>query len=341
MGRCRVDSTIERKTVGDFDFPLGVYPVEEMAPREGFTLQFESADGDDVGDSEGTWEEWTDRYVFDIVIRHARLEPLVRAMLAMFPGRIFPILDVLGNDAYREIDPYVAYELVGQERFTECLRRYRGWFFEDGLVGFGCMAEEPFLYLFVDEHKIITVRAETHMKERVEKVLQAFDLKEVEQIAGADAALHEHRGVLETPDERPDLLTADEIIEELQDQWGLELNVDGDKNVDESGTDLGVTPWRVMVRMVGSKAEVKYAEAVLSAPTLNEARSMAVEAVEELALPEHAEEMLDDDQQVDFDIITADRLENDDVAHALPKGTKPPTPKDLATQEVWSCRWLE
>lgn len=340
MARCRVDSSVERKVIGEFDFPLGVYPVEEMTPREGYTLQFESADGDENPDGgDGTMEEWPDRYVFDIVIRHGRLDSLVRALLAMFPGRIFPILDVLGNDAFREIDPYVAYELVGQERFTESLRRYRGWFFEDGLVGFGCMAEEPFMYLFVDEHKIVTVRAETHMKEKVERVLQAFDLKEVEQIAGADAALHEHRGVLEAPEDRPDLLTAEEIVEELQDQWGLELNVDGDKNLDESGAELGVVPWRVMVRMVGSNAEIKYAEVVLSAASLNEARTAAVEAVEELALPDHAEEMLDGEQPVDFDVITADRMEIEDLPHALPKGVK--SPKDPSEAGVWSCRWLQ
>ena len=226
MARCRVDKSIKRKEIDGISFPLGVYPVEEMTPRTGFTLMFEPSDGDT---EEGEWEEWPDRYVFDIMISATRVESLCRSLFAMLPGRFYPILDVLGHDEYREVDPYVSYELVGQERFHDALRRYRGYFFEDGLVGFGAMSEEPFLYVFVDEHKIVTVRVQADMRERMERLLAAFDLTEVEEIAGADAALHEHRGVLDAPDERLDLLTADEIVEDLRNDWGLVLNIDPDR----------------------------------------------------------------------------------------------------------------
>jgi hypothetical protein len=249
--RCLVDKSLSRTVMEGFEFPLGVYPVEAMKPREGYTVAFEQADGsegegpssfsEEADDERDQWEAWPDRYVWDIVIRTSRLEALCRALFSMLPGRVYPILDVLGCDAYREIDPYVAYDLVGQERYIEGLRLYRGFLFEDGLVGFGAMSDEPFLYVFVDEHKIVTVRAETALKEKVEKVLAAFDLEEVEQIAGADAALHEHRTVLEAPDNRPDLLTAEEVVEELKDLWGLSLNVDPERNLGEQGEELGIT----------------------------------------------------------------------------------------------------
>src|SRR5690606_20568582 len=101
---------------------------------------------------------------------------------------------VLGHDAYREVDSLVSYDLIGQERFMDAIRRFRGFFFEDGLVGFGAMSEEPFIYIFVDEHKLITVRVETALKEKVEQVLATFDLQPVDEIAGADSVAHEHRG---------------------------------------------------------------------------------------------------------------------------------------------------
>ena len=247
MGRCRVDQSIERVVVEGFAFPMGAYPVEPMQPKPGFTLAFESADGDDSGqDSE--WEEWPDRYVYDILLSATRVEALCRSLLAMLPGRVFPILDVLGHDAFREVDPYVSYELIGLDRFLDTLRRYRGYFFEDGLVGFGAMSDEPFLYIFVDEHKIVTVRCEVALKERIDSLLAAFDLKEIEAIAGADSATHEHRAVLDAPEDRPDLLTADEIVEELREDWRLSLNIDPDTNVDDAGTDLGITGWRCLVR---------------------------------------------------------------------------------------------
>lgn len=233
-------------------------------------------------DGDGELEPWPDRYVFDINIRASRVESLCRQLFAMLPGRIFPILDVMGNDGYREIDPFIAYDLVGLERFLDAVRRFKGWFFEDGMVGFGAMSEEPFIYIFVDEHKIVTVRVAAGAKEQVEKILQAFDLEEVDKIAGADAAVHEHRGVLDAPSNRPDLLTHDEIVEQLKDDWGLTLNVDPFNNNDESGTPLGLVPWRCIVRVFDEGGEVRYAEAFLTADSLQGASELAISAAESL-----------------------------------------------------------
>ncbi|MFT3684467.1 MAG: hypothetical protein QM783_05980 [Phycisphaerales bacterium] len=351
MARARVDSSIKRQSApipagkdgvggGDFEFPLGVYPVEPLTPIEGYTIAFESADdgpppleggsslggngaggggggggggrrpadrgepaepweteGDDSDDEsserefpedlpgmdgEGDLEPWPDRYVFDINIRASRVESLCRQLFAMLPGRVFPILDVMGNDGYREIDPYIAYDLVGVERFLDAVRRFKGWFFEDGMVGFGAMSEEPFVYVFVDEHKIVTVRVAAGAKEQVEKILRAFDLQEVDKIAGADAAVHEHRGVLDAPSNRPDLLTHDEIVEQLRDDWGLTLNVDPFHNLDENNNKLGVVPWRSVIRVFDEKGEVRYAEVFLTADSLQAANELAVSAAESL-----------------------------------------------------------
>ena len=49
MARCRVDKSIERLVVDGFAFPLGVYPVEQMTPKQGYTTTFESADGGELG----------------------------------------------------------------------------------------------------------------------------------------------------------------------------------------------------------------------------------------------------------------------------------------------------
>lgn len=376
MPRCRVDRSIERKVIEGFDFPLGVYPIEAMTPREGYTLAFEAADGgeadgptdfgssddddqrddrpggprsgrgdrDDRDEARGDLEAWPDRYVWDIAIRASRVEALCRALFALLPGRVYPILDFLGNDAYREIDPYVAYDLVGQERFIEGLRLFRGFLFEDGLVGFGAMADEPFLYVFVDEHKIVTVRAESAMKERIESVLAAFDLEEVEQIAGADGAPHEHRSVIEAPDDRPDLLTPEEIVEELKEMWGLSLNVDGETNTDERGEDLGICGWRCVVRGTTTEGEVRYVEVLLTADCLNAAQDLAADAAEHVLSDDDSieidESALDDDEPAgELDIIAADRLKPDEfeklVREAVSKKVDP------SIERVWAARRME
>ncbi len=280
--RCEADPSIERRRIEGFAFPLGVYPVDETGteapPREGYTVAFEPADGDPM---EGEWEEWPDRYVFDVLVSADRLEPMVRALLTILPMRLYPILDVLGHDAFREIDPYVAYDLVGQDRLLEGMARYRPFLFEDGLVGFGAISEEPFLYLFIDEHKVVTVRAESDLRERMEGVLAAFDLESREEIWGADAATHEHRGILLTPDDRPDLLSAEEIVEELRDQWRLTLNIDPETNIDDEGKDLGITAWRCVIRWTGGAAASeapRYGEVLLTAGSLSEAEELALDA---------------------------------------------------------------
>src|SRR6185295_6009920 len=99
MPSCRLDPSVKRQSTDGFQFPLGVYPIEALAPKAGYTLTFEAADGDN---DSGEWEEWPDRYMFDIVVSAERLEPLCRRLFSILPGRIYPILDLLGRDAYRE-----------------------------------------------------------------------------------------------------------------------------------------------------------------------------------------------------------------------------------------------
>jgi hypothetical protein len=386
-----VDQTVKRVEVGGFAYPLGVYPAEpvEPAPRAGYTTAFEPADDGSeepgeaslsgVEESEeppregpaGGWEEWPDRYVYDILVPATRVESLVRTLLALLPGRVFPILDFLGQDEWREVDPYVSYDLIGMDRFMESLRRFRGFFYEDGLVGFGAMSEEPFLYVFVDEHKVVTVRVEADWKERVEKVLAAFDLEPIEELLSADSVTHEHRSVLETADDRPDLLNADEIIEVLKDEWRLVLNIDPETNVDEEGHDLGITGWRCILRCdpegpgrgVNSnestveeaarilaeaaqktgedpKASVeepapKYIEVFLTADSYRLVGDLAIEAIEKLFERDGVE--IDADSTPEPVMVIADRWNTDDFIAAVEKATgqKPDMLESGSVHAAW------
>ncbi|MBX3365590.1 MAG: hypothetical protein KF866_12605 [Phycisphaeraceae bacterium] len=329
MTRCLADSSIPRVEIGGFKFPLGVYPIEPLTPRPGYLVEFEPADG---GDEASEWEEWPDRYVFDIVITSERLAPLIRSLLSILPPRVYPILDVMGHDPYREIDPYIAYELVGLDRLVEGIRRFRPFLFEDGLCGFGAMCDDPFAYLFVDEHKILTIRVAAEARERVERILKAFDLEQVPEPLGADAAAHEHRSVLTAPPEAADLLTPEEVIERLRDEWKLVLNIDTETNEDDQGNPLGVTPWRCLVRttLEGEPAP-RYAEALLWADGLRIAEETALDAAEE-ALGSAAEKI------VDNFVVSADRLTDAQLTkHKSTPGSKT-VPK--ASGNLIRIKWL-
>jgi len=335
MPRCLADETIDRRTAKGFDFPLGVYPVEPMTPQEGYCSEYEPADGDEGFDEV---EAWPDRYVFDIVISATRLEALWVQIFSLMPGRVYPILDYIGHDCYREIDPYIAYEPIGQERMTNLLQRYRGFFFEDGMVGFGAVSEEPFFYAFVDEHKILTLRIEPDLRPKVEKLLASFDLHAIEEPAGADAAAHEHRSVLITPKDQPTLLNADEIVEIARESWGLVLNVDPETNLDDEGVDLGITPYRCLLRYESNQSpNPKYAEVICTADCLLQAETLSLEAMEELI-----GEPKVDDLVSDLFLISADRVRLEDIGIGK-SDTKPPkslSKKHLLQSGVLGSRWL-
>lgn len=281
MPKIVIDPTITRNEPEGFAYPLGVYPVEPLEPLQGYTAEFESADGDNEAD----WEEWPDRFMFDVVVTTQRLRSLCKLLFSFLPGRVYPILDVLGNDAYREVDPYIAYDLVGIERFLDGVLHFEEWLFEDGLVGFGAMSMNPFFYVFIDEHKAITIRAGLDLKDRVERALAAFDLGPLEELVGVDSVAHEHRGVLAPPDAGEDAsLTAEEIVERLIDSWLLQLNVDPRTNVDEQGRDLGFTAWRMVTRCIPEEEEPPvYAEILLVSDCLENAEALAVQAVNTVA----------------------------------------------------------
>ncbi len=362
MARCTVDTTIVRHEVEGFKFPLGVYPVEEMKPKAGYTLDFEPADG---GDESGDWEEWPDRYVFDAVLSAERVPGLVRLLLGMMPAKVYPILDILGHDAFREIDPYVSWELVGTDRIMEAIRQVPGFFYEDGLCGFGAMSEEPFLYFFVDEHKIVTIRAESVLREKIERMMSVFGLSQTEEAAGVDSAAHEHRSVLVTPKDDPISMSFDEIVEQLRDDWRLVLNVDPETNVDDDGKELGRTTWWCRVRVAVGEASgesepgekmpalstgeiteaaaaedeaegewaTRYAEVVVTATCLREAEEMAAEAAEKLA------GMEDSEAPPPF-VVFADRMSEDQAAEYLGRSGKKKVKGAEEGGSVLSVKWV-
>lgn len=329
MDLCALDPSVARVEVEGFKFPLGVYPIEPMRPRAGYSVVFEPADG---GTEESEYEEWPDRYLFDAVIGADRLEALCTMLFSLLPARLYPILDVLGMDAYREIDPYIAYDLVSIERFADNVRRFRPFLFEDGLVGFGAFSANPFFYVFIDEHKIVTVRTEANFRERVEKVLAAFDLAEVEEPAGAEAAAHEHRSVLLVTQERPELLAPHEIIERLKDEWSLLLNVDPETNLDADGRPLGVTLWRCVARCERAKSPPRYALLTLRASCLREAEELAYEAVERMTGDEAAWD--------DVIVVTSSRIKAEQIDETKELSGKP-TLRGRRGEAIIEGRWLD
>lgn len=325
MGLCVLDSSIQRLVVDGFSFPLGVYPVEACKPVQGYSVAFEPADG---GDDE--WEQWPDRYVYEIVVGADLLPALCRNLLMLMPPRVYPILDFLGHDAYREIDPFLAYEPVGLDHVIEGLRKYRAFLYEDGLCGWGAMAEDPFFYLFVDEHKIITIRIPAELRDQMDALLAFHGLTQVEEPSGADSVEHEHRTVLLAPETDPESMTAEEIVDALREDWRLSLNVDPETNVDDEGNDLGVTAWRSLVRVPDAEGD-RFVEVLLAAPCMRRAEELALEASAEVAG--------ESDDESHHAVIIADRITPDHLRELV--GSEVPPLSSFAEGRIFRAGWVE
>jgi len=359
MSRYQIDREIERKDIGGYTFALGVYPTSTMESKPGYIVEFESADSDsgmpeDVSTlgASGEWEEWPDRFLFDISVSHSRVRSMCRLLFRLLPGRVYPILDILGRDEYREIDPYIAYDAVGLDRFLETITVYGDWLFEDGLVGFGAMSLDPFLYIFVDEHKVVTVRAEFDLKVRIEAILRAFELQPLEEIRGADAADHEHRSVLVTPKDDNTLLSIDEIVEDLRDLWRLQLNIDPTVNVDDQGKELGLTGWYCIGRAVdpNDATHRKYAEVLVSGDCLNTVEELVeIELRENLPEPtlKADEDREDSNRDVahagyderEIDVVTCERVATERFAEMV-KASEGASDGAIDSSRVHGFRWI-
>ncbi|MFG0251302.1 MAG: hypothetical protein ACF8NJ_00340 [Phycisphaerales bacterium JB038] len=323
---CAVDPRLERVvTVNGFQFPLGVIPAESVEPSEGYRQEFESGQA-----------EWPDCYMFDVVVSAEKAEPLFRDLLRLAPSRLVPILDVRGDDAYREMDPYLGLEELDRETLTGLLTPARAFLFEDGHCGFGVVAEDPLFYVYLDDHKILTIRCGLTEAGEVEELLEAQGISAETEPLGVDAVAHDHLDVLWTDDNRRDLLDFYGMLDTLRQEWGLELNIDPESNVDDDGRSLDMTAWRVLLLLEAINDEPrwrgkasapgvsmsKYAELLLTAESL----ARVDELVERVARELTGYRLLD--------LVTADRIRPEELSEALGEELEPTEPRVFSIELI-------
>ncbi|MFK7959163.1 MAG: hypothetical protein AB8G96_01450 [Phycisphaerales bacterium] len=274
MRRFQIRSDITRARIGDFALPLGLVPGDVEAPRQGYVLDYVTAD-----------EHETDSYQFVITVSHERLDDVLDALFGLLGGEVYPIIEIGSRDAYRAVDVWMAEEPMTRTQFLRKWRDYRDFLLEDGAISAGANSEEPAIEVFVDHWKGINLHVPLMLREDVEMVLARLDLEEQtdawmtgevsEDDPGMDA-----RPVLDLSE--PDLPDVEDLLLELRDVWGLVLNVDRERNVDDSGRPIGRTLWLALV-MVLSKTDPGgggYASVWITAGSLAEAEDFVVNAVE-------------------------------------------------------------
>ncbi len=230
--KLRTDLT--RAVIGSFALPLGIEPLNLLAPNQGYTLEFhEGEDGEPDG--------WS----FHVVASHDRMARLVREAFGLLSTEVSPIVEVGSRDAYRSMDVFLARQPIPVEDFLETWEAFEPVILEDASIGVGANTDDPCVEVFLDSWKGLLIHVPDEMRGQVETMLRRHALREVAETWPDD--LEEEgppsqvREVLQIEDEEsPDL---DEVLLQLRERWDLQLDVDPQGNLDEGGRELGNTLW--------------------------------------------------------------------------------------------------
>jgi hypothetical protein len=266
MPTFRLRTDLERVRLGRFALPLGIEPVDRRPPAQGFTVLYNPGEDGEP-----------DTYSFHVVVSHEKLRDLVRGALSLLPERVSPIVEIDSYDAYRTVDVYIGREdaPLALTDFVETWTEFEPVLLEDAAVGAGANSDEPFIEIFLDQWKGLSIHVPPEVRDKVEFMLREQGLDEVpatwptsEDQRAYDATI---RPVLDASDES--LATLDDVVLELRRRWNLELNVDPESNVDDAGKELGLTLWNaalVVEDSRGSTDKSAYMQVWASARSLSQ-----------------------------------------------------------------------
>ena len=235
--RMRQDMT--RCDAGGFLLPLGVEAVGLPRPTEGYTLEYNALE-----------QEGADSYSFHVVTSHQHVRAVLHAAFTLLPAEAYPVVEVGSRDAYRSIDVFSAGGPLKKRDLLEIWSEFETFLLEDATIGAGASADDPPMEIFLDAWKGISIHVPVHARETVETMLVGLGLREVPEtwpveIEREVVQASRVRDVLELVDDQsPDL---DELLLQMREAWGLELDVDRDANIDEGGRSLGYTLWHAII----------------------------------------------------------------------------------------------
>jgi hypothetical protein len=323
MREFEVRTDLRRALLGDYALPLGIVPGRgAVAPTQGFTVSYTSGEDDEP-----------DTYAFHVVVSHERLPVVLERAFSLLPEDIYGIIEIGSRDAYRSVDVFIGNETVPRRHFLEVWQRFEPFLLEDGTIAAGANSDEPYVEIFLDQLKSLSIHVPLSMREDVEMILRTLGLEEVPQTWPFDEEGRVDvdtrvRPVLALADEySPDV---DEILLQLRHEWNLELNVDPEENRDEGGRELGLTLWHAVVivdPVDGNPESGAYASVWATARSLTEMQRLIVRAL----LPY-------EDWSIN-EIYTIDRVAHDERPDALgelaPRRTRPEV--HLVQIDTWTA----
>ena len=230
---------IERTVIDGFALALGITPGDVTPPTVGYTIAYTSGHDDEP-----------DTYSFYVAVSHEQVAPILEKVFSLLPEEVCAIVEISSRDAYRQTDVFLSQEEIPKQEFLRTWDQWQPILLEDGSIAAGANSESPFVEIFVDQWKGVSIIVPLDMHDDVERLLASAGLKEVQQTW----ALGNENPGLDKAQIRPVLADLDgmaadidDVLVELCHDWRMELNIDPDTNVDEGGRRLGMTLWHAVL----------------------------------------------------------------------------------------------
>ncbi|MCH2132254.1 MAG: hypothetical protein MK116_00755 [Phycisphaerales bacterium] len=264
----KIRSDVERVACEGFAYPLGVEAAEVRPPDQGYCVTWTEGEADAP-----------DTYALCVVISHERLRPLLAEILSRLPERVMGIVEVGSRDAFRAVDVFLSAKPIAIDRFLDAWLRFEPIFLEDASLAVGVNTETPFMEVFIDQDKRVTVHVEPEAKGEIEAILVRHGLQERDEtdiiVPEEEMEQMEIRPILV---EDPGLICdVDQLLMLLRYDWLLVLDEDVDRNVDAVGRNLGRTLWHAVIVVEpsdGPPGDAVYASAWLAAGSRREVEGM-------------------------------------------------------------------
>ncbi len=230
---------IERTVIDGFALALGITPGDVTPPTVGYTIAYTASHDDEP-----------DTYSFYVAVSHEHVAPILQKVFSLLPDEVCAIVEISSRDAYRQTDVFLSHEEISKREFLRTWDQWEPILLEDGSIAAGANSESPFVEIFVDQWKGVSIIVPLDMHDDVERLLASAGLNEVQQTW----TLGNENPALDQVQIRPVLADLDgmaadidDVLIELRHDWRMELNIDPDTNVDEGGRRLGLTLWHAVL----------------------------------------------------------------------------------------------
>ncbi len=266
---------LERAVIDGFALALGITPGDVTPPTVGYTIAY-TAGADDEPDT----------YSFYVAVSHEQVAPVLEQVFSLLPEEVCAIVEISSRDAYRQTDVFLSKEEIPRGEFLLTWQQWQPILLEDGSIAAGANSESPFVEIFVDQWKGVSIIVPLGMRDDVEQLLVKSGLQEVPEtwsLGNENPAMDRVRIRPVLADLDGMAADIDDVLMELRHDWRMELNVDPDTNVDEGGRRLGMTLWHAVleVHRVGDVEEVADMSIWSTAGSLSQLETLVGEMLEQ------------------------------------------------------------